>query len=229
MMEPDACDSDNEQNLSIFARKFQITSIASNPSRWNKEWEKALITLSASADVYPIMSQIWQKDRWDASDLSKMAQSLKDRVPKFHKCAVDLWNDVGRRDGHFVSAWLLLDEGERKRHLMNALTGACEKVSYTQDARALCPEITVSAMLKQRGRAFTDFVGDFIEGAESVEAGITYCLPSEWWNKAVDIQDPWPEEVQFAYELLTVQRNEFIGEFNGACASFGASLTDLLE
>jgi len=202
---------DDAQDSSFFARKFKIPNIASDPSRWNKEWEKALATLSSSEDVYPMMSDIWKQDRWDVSELSKTTQGLNDQVHKLQGILVELWDKM-EEDGHFVSAWLLLDEGERKRHLMNGLKEACEHASWAQDARALCPEITLSSMLKQRGRAFTDFVSDYSKAAKKVDAGTLYFLPSEWWQKAVDMPEPWSEEVQSTYAILTLQRNEFISE-----------------
>jgi hypothetical protein len=139
---------------SLFAKKLEIPSIKANPARWNKGWEKALHTLSSN-DVYATISKPW--GTLDASQISEMSQLYNDEVCRIQGLAAEAWRDIEQK-GHFDSAWLLLDEGERRRHLMNGLTKTCMDEKWFQDVRAMCPDITISSMLKQKGRAFIDFI-----------------------------------------------------------------------
>jgi hypothetical protein len=70
----------------------------------------------------------------------------------------------------------------------------------------MCPEITITSMLKQNGKAFLEFVDVYLMGKKNAIDGNPYFLPSEWWN----MKEASSEE--FISALLTVQRNEFISE-----------------
>jgi hypothetical protein len=122
--------------------------------------------------------------------------------------------------GGIVTTWLLLDEAERKRHLFNGIKETCEHVSLHYDGRALCPEITTTAMLKQNGRAFTDFARNFVKATKEAGADDLYPPPSKWWSSAVSMPEPWPEDIQFVYTQLSRQRNEFIGAQTHPLLSF---------
>ena len=128
------------------------------------------------------------------------------------------------KEGHFMTVWMLLDDAERKRHLLNGLKEACDQASLRQDGRALCPEITTRAMLKQNGMPFVEFVRNLAKGIrEGGGEGRVYTLPSEWWQSAVTMPEPWSDEVKFAFKQLSLQRNEFIGE----CTLFLSTLVML--
>jgi hypothetical protein len=101
-----------------------------------------------------------------------------------------------------------LDEKERKRHLLKGFQEGYERVSFHYDSRALCPEITVRALLKRRGAVFTDLVGTVCEGKKEAGKGNVYLHPSEWWDQAKNVSDP---NVEGTFSLLTLLRNEFIG------------------
>jgi hypothetical protein len=205
----------DNNHISIWATKFKIPSFESDPWRWNKKWDKVLRTLS-SREVYPAMGHMYKKDAWDASELLKHSRKLKDKVCETQNVLVRAWNEM-EKTKQFVTAWLLLEEGERKRHLLKGMEEACQHASLRQDSRALCPEITISSMLKQNGRAFVDFINAFrTEGKKDLRGG-TYSLPSEWWDKAVeDVPQSVSDKLaQSTFALLTLQRNEFICESIG--------------
>ena len=89
---------------------------------------------------------------------------------------------------------------------------ASQNVFFAQDCRALCPEITISSILKQRGRAFVDFISAYRKGKKDLDA--SYSLPNEWWEKAAE---DTPQSVSGRFEestltLLTLERDEFICE-----------------
>jgi hypothetical protein len=157
------------------------------------------------------MGQMYRKDAWDPVKLSQHSRKLKDEVLRIQTCAVELWEKMLQK-GHFVTAWLLLEEGERKRHLLKGMEEACQNSSWHQDARALCPDIRIHPMLKQRGRAFTDFLNAYKEGKKGVGHRALYFVTSEWWEKAEqDIpQSLLGKFVESTFALMTLHRNEFI-------------------
>ena len=200
---------DRTEGFSIFAKKFNIPTVASNLTLWDKEWEKVLPKLSASNDVYAVMSLAWNRKELEAvisgEDTGAKARQLQE-------VAMDLWDKMEESSGHFLPAWVLLEERERKRHLLHGLKDACKSAFWGADSRALCPEIATGSMLKQRGRAFYDFVDSYVKGIKDVGAGNLYLLPSDWWRQAVETTEPLSEDVKFAFAQLTIQRTEFIGE-----------------
>ena len=176
---------DDEADYSLWALRFKLPSIESDPLRWNKEWEKKLRTLSSSEDVYPMMSQMYMKGKWEPEALSDHSRKLEAKVCSSQDTIAKSWGQLEERE-HFITAWLLLGEEERKRHLLKGMEGACRTASWGQDARALCPEITISSMLKDKGRAFLDFVRAYMKGKKEASEDTPYILPSEWWNKAAE-------------------------------------------
>jgi hypothetical protein len=192
-----------------------ISSRNTDPARWNKDWEKFLQTIVAS-DVYATMGGMFRKGSKEPSVLLDFTQRLKAQVCLFQNALAKLWDEMEKTDSdHFETAWLLLDEKERKRHLMNGLEKVCKDGMFMEDNRALCPEITISSMLKLNGQAFIDFIRSLTAGIKGAGADDAYFLPSEWWDKAVD---DLPPSLSEKFEpstpmLLTLMRNEFISEF----------------
>ena len=145
----------------------------------------------------------------EASDrLYKSTRHIQDIVAQFE-------TQLDESDA-FVIAWLLLDEAERKRHLFQGMKETCLDVSSHYDGRALCPEITTTAMLKQNGKAFIDFSRDLVNASKETGPDNVYLLPSEWWSSAVSMPEPWPEDIKFVFTQLSLQRNEFIGMHTNA-------------
>jgi hypothetical protein len=196
---------------SFWANQFRITSFKSDPWRWNKEWEKVLHTLP-SRDVYITMGRTYKKDSLPPTEISTHTQDLRDGVRETQNKMIGLHELAQKVD--FTTAWLLLEEAERKRHLLKGMEETCEHVGFGQDSRALCPEITISSMLKQRGRAFVDFYRTFKKGKDDVGEDTAFLLSSEWWEKAVEgvpqsVLDKFAEPT---FALLTLHRNYFICE-----------------
>ena len=207
----DGDDDDDDDDWSIWAQKFKITSIKSDPWRWNKDWEKVLHSLS-SRDVYPMMGGMYLKASWDPADLTQHAEGLEERVGRFQSTIlVKVWDSM-QESRHFVTAWPLLEEAERKRHLLNGMKEACQSAFLREDTRSLCPEITVSSMLIQRGQAFVHFIDAFTKGKKELGDATPYCFPSEWWDKTLDDvpQSVLEKFVEPTFTLLTLHRNYFI-------------------
>jgi hypothetical protein len=110
----------------------------------------------------PMMGEMYKKSWWPAAKLEAHAQRLKGNVCEMQNGLSKLWDVL--QENHIVTAWLLLAESERQRHLLKGLEGACQHASWRQDARALCPEITISFMLMRRGQAFIDFIDAYKKG-----------------------------------------------------------------
>lgn len=218
----------DDDDISVWARKLELISFKDNPWRWNKEWEKALHSLSSSKDVYPVMSQFYSKDLWNSTDFSQHCEHLKGRVCEVQNIVVKLWDNVQEGE-RFVTAWFLLDEGERKRHLLKGMEEACQRAPLSQDSRALCPEVTISSMASQRGRAFVDFISAYSQGKKDVGENSTYSHPSDWWEKAADeIPQSLSDELQeHTFTLLTLHRNDFICEL--MMLMLDADISDLLS
>jgi hypothetical protein len=160
-------DDDGFPFKSFWADKFKIPNFKRDPWRWNKEWENILRTLSSSKDVYPKMATLYRKDRWDSTELAEHLTSLKNVVCGIQNMLPQV--DEMDADEHFVTAWQLLEEEEGKRHLLKELERACRHESWGQDSRVLCPEITITSLLKQRGLAFIDLINIYKTGKKDVD------------------------------------------------------------
>lgn len=192
-------------DLGIFAEQFEITSVKTDPARWNKDWEKGLRSLSGQ-DVYSAFRDRVQ-DFFGENDSSVLCEELTRRALKYQKVTREMW-DVMMTD--FRTAWALVEEKERKKHLMKGLQAACEFAVLGEDSRALCPEISVNSMLKDRGKGFVDFISNFHRNLKEADVEALYTLPSQWWAGALDASDPTANT--HISQLLTVERNEFLGE-----------------
>jgi hypothetical protein len=206
--------SEHINDTSFWARKFKITSFKIDPARWNKDWERALHTLRLSSrDVYTNMVQRVNIGPRGLDTTLLLTRFLVCRLQE--KLSVVCWGGFdSRHQEYFRTAWLLLDEKERKRHLLKGLVEACKHSIGGQDLRAICPEITVSSMLTLKGRPFTDLLDACCMGKKGVGQDNTYFHPSEWWNKAKnDLSQSLSERFDPSlFLLMTLRRNEFICE-----------------
>ena len=140
-----------------------------------------------------------------------MSDSLRKRICRDQVVVVQ-FEECLEESGVSATMWMLASESERKRHLFHGMKETCHFASLHNDGRALCPEITTTAMLKENGKAFVDFARSFVKATKAaVGTGDMYMLPSEWWSSAVNMPEPRPEDVQFIFTQLSFQRNEFIG------------------
>ncbi|EGO05432.1 hypothetical protein SERLA73DRAFT_69044 [Serpula lacrymans var. lacrymans S7.3] len=200
---------DTKNVKSIWRLHLKITDIKKDRLRWNKEWEKALKSLESS-DVYRVMSSAWKTVGARERALLETTRAM---VLKVQTGAATVTGDIMERDD-FKNIWFLLEESERKRHILEGLQGACNHAAWGEDSRALCPELTASALLKARGQEFLDLLAQFLQAKKSSKPSAPFSIPSTWWDHAIDnAPQPLPERDEFAYECLTLIRNEFIGRF----------------
>jgi hypothetical protein len=215
----DMAAADKDANdYSVFSQKFDITSMKTDLIRWNGDWDKVSRTLSAK-DAFAILDSMWNRGGLDTSAITSSAEALKDRVCHVQKLVAKLWDDM-ENDEHFVTAWLLLKETGRQDHLLKGLEEACKAASFSQDLRAMCPEIKISSMLKGKGKAYTNFISNYAKGKKAAGDDNIYYLPSKWWEleKAVDASELPSQRIESTFNLLTIQRNEFIcRSFNTFC------------
>jgi len=197
-------DSPTPSDDSLFCRKYNLPSLKGNLADWDSAWEKTLLTLSASDDVYPIvyaaLKRLQSRGGFDGHYKA---------VCKFQKALVDLMEEC---ETIFSSVWKFVDEEERKKHLLKGMKTACESASFSQDSRAMCPEITTTAMLERQGMVFINFARNLSKAIKEQDAEKVYMLPSDWWMSAVKLPQPWSEDVLFMFTQLSAVRNEFIGD-----------------
>lgn len=158
-----------------------------------------------SKDVHATFSPVWQPSeyRW-GRNLQADERNEGNGTRASEVCR----KKVGEleKDGRFLAAWMMIDQAERERHLLNGLKGACEKCIYGQDGRAMCPEITLPTMLEGSGRDFIRFLIKYMAGIRNSGDEDVYFLPNEWWEKVID--QPGVDFETFAHN--TVQSNIFI-------------------
>jgi hypothetical protein len=157
-----------------------------------------------------MMSMFWTGDEIEAhrAMFAEASDGLYKSICRFQKVLVQFEKHLGESDA-FVIAWLLLDEAERKRHLFKGMKETCLHVSSHYDGRALCREIT-TAMLKQDGKALTDFARNFVNATKEAGPNNMHLLPSEWWSSTVSMPEPWPEDIKFVFTQLSLQEIWFV-------------------
>lgn len=116
-----------------------------------------LVRTSSSEDVYPTLSQIWNRGRLELDERSELAHKLEARLCDLQESLVKLWSPL-ESAGHFITAWLILGEVERKRHVLKGIEEAYDYASQGKGLPALSPEITLKLILKEQGEAFKGFI-----------------------------------------------------------------------
>ena len=192
---------------SHLVRRFNIPSM-DDISKWDQSWGQVLGGFSTSEDIFAILKDTWKPDQQGSSALSDLPERIRKRVLRSQAMASKLLYELDLRD--FSLAYGLMKDEQIKEHYFNGLKEACAQSSLQEDARALCPEITTSLVSKRL--AFKFFLGSFRCGVALAGEGNLAILHSDWWNAAVKMPEPWPEDVRFAFAQLTLQRNEFISE-----------------
>jgi hypothetical protein len=196
--------SRDKHNVSVFSLNYNIPNFKSDPWGWETTWEKLLQTLSPVDDVYPIAKQILGLDCWTPSLFAETSQESFIAVRERQEMVVYVWGQL-KKQGHFQEAWLLLDEKERMRHILNGLEGMCESSLFAYNSRAFCPEITVRSMLKRRGVAFIDFLTNYCKGKTDEGTGNVYLLQNEWWQQILNVSDD--PNIETTFSFLTLERN----------------------
>lgn len=215
MVNTDNAPTQPEDEIASFyyARTFDVTNIKTDITRWNKDWEKVLKKL-ASKDVYSTLGVMWRpRGDWNEEKMASEVRTIEDTTRRVQQAFAKTWDTLEEK-GHFVTPWLLLNEDERKRHLLSGLEDACRKASWSQDARAMCPDITLRALLKFKGNAFIEFAAKYREGIRGLTAGSVYLVPNHWWQETIDTSEASVPGANTRFARLTTQRNEFICKFS---------------
>jgi len=186
---------------------FNIPSAASNISEWDSAWERLLPTLSVF-EVFRVVGPKWLLNSYRDLDRCKAFLRSEELVAK-------LWDELtgkGKKKTLFVHVWLLAREEDRRRHVLRGISEACGYAVLGQDARALCPEITTSALLKHGGWGFVQLAHLCAEGVKKVGVGTGLTvLWSDWWAGAVrsHLRSPTGETVRI-HPSLSIERELFI-------------------
>ncbi|KZP18358.1 hypothetical protein FIBSPDRAFT_745471 [Athelia psychrophila] len=193
----------------LWQDQFPVASMLADPIRWDSDWTKVLRKLSAK-DVYDKLS-IFEKRQIPA------LKDVSDRMHGIQKAMMVPW-DEDFEQGEFQNLrmlWLLLEDKERQKHLLHGLIEASRRCTILQNARALCPEITISSMTKTNGRAFIDFMVAYHENLKASSPDAPFLSHSEWWSKALPDTENTSlgERAKFMYDIFTIQREGFIAQF----------------
>ena len=129
----------------------------------------------SAKDVYAVLGSLWLKPEY-------VVEAFKARILKLQNFLAKLWTDMEEGE-HFITAWLLLGERDRRTHILKGLEEACKGSSLGMDARAMCPDIKISSMLKRKGQAYIDFISSFTKGKNAASENDIYRIPSQWWER----------------------------------------------
>lgn len=178
---------------SMWAEEYNITPFRTDAAHWHKDWEKLLPTLSASRDVFPTMRQFFRRpSSWTEEETFARLEAMSSEVAASQERLLGVWPRL-IDDGEFVTAWYLLEEKHRRRHVSNGIEEICQ-YPFGQDSRSLCPEVSFTFMLEQKGRVFVDFLNAFTLGKEKAGEGKPYFVPSTWWDEAAELSDSEEKE-----------------------------------
>ncbi|RDB20658.1 hypothetical protein Hypma_012229 [Hypsizygus marmoreus] len=175
---------------------FDPLLIETDSTRWNKEWEKALRSLAAGPpkeifDLFgDVLGRLFAQHTNPDVEPVHWLQTQKDDVRKFQKITTDMYNMLDEK-GHFRTAWILLDEKERQRHIQNGLREACDL---------------------DKGRAFFAFIDDYRKNITNAAPEI-YIVQSAWWETVANSCGPLTESAETIVSSITLSRNEFIAAF----------------
>jgi hypothetical protein len=196
-------DSEGEvPDYSLWGDEYNMEAFKADPDRWNKDWKKSRRARTA-AEVFTFMAKIHKG----------LVLMLTGYMVGMQEVLVQPWASVHDLDGHFITTWLLLNEKERKRHLIKGFEDCFPHVVGRQDARCLGPEITTTALLKQNGKTFIELLEDYVNGKTEVGERNPYIYTSDWWDKR---WRAWRTHYWMGHmkipTRLSLYRNDFIGE-----------------
>ncbi|KIJ60381.1 hypothetical protein HYDPIDRAFT_32346 [Hydnomerulius pinastri MD-312] len=211
---------------SFWAAKLGIPSFKENRVKWNSDWEKALNSFGNASEVIEVTMHGIKALRAPAQErtvsdqqaadssafLAPMTKVVRARQQSAAEC-VKFFLELGMLK--LDTVWLLLEASEQRKYLLQGIQDACGLAfAMGQDLRAFCPEITVSGLAAQRGKAFLDFIHRYHDLYTPAETGKIFAFPNSWWeegaNNAANAVD---SKVKIRFEGATVMTNEFIACF----------------
>ncbi|KAF9459185.1 hypothetical protein BDZ94DRAFT_1057108 [Collybia nuda] len=198
-------------DFSMWGDEFTFEAFKANPARWNKNWERAS-RIHTGSDVFHRMGSVCAPKRPVKESPITM---LTEQLVKMQDLFVKVAEAVEGKEGQGVTAWLLLGQVERTKHLNKGFENSYPVVAARQDARCFAPEITVSALLKRNGQGFLELLKACAKGRRDAGEGKPYFHRSVWWDEALDeVPRSFLETLdEHAYETMTIFRNDFITKF----------------
>lgn len=176
--------------------------------RWDLDWEKVFKILKDPMKVYRLLLQGRPMlGEMDKEAIDTYCAALREAQKTAFVCARCFRAPEFKLD----KLWQLWDDDKRLQHMFAGLEFACESSPLSQDARVLCPEVSISHLLRDRGEAFVDLVRKFITSAgQTPPYALPFPFPDPWWQQlAREFPKPQPE----AYIAMTLIRQEFIANF----------------
>jgi hypothetical protein len=115
-----------------------------------------------------------------------------------------VWDEMDANE-RFATAWQLLEEKERKRHLLKGLERAVSTGRGVRTHVCCVPKLQSPPCSNNEVRRSLIWLILVRLGRESSAGGDSYYLPSEWWAKAMEDAIPSlsVQITEFTCELLT--------------------------
>ncbi|KIJ60380.1 hypothetical protein HYDPIDRAFT_32345 [Hydnomerulius pinastri MD-312] len=218
---------------SFWAAKLGITDINKDRVKWNSDWEKALGAFGRAREVVNEtlkgLNDLYGRDNQSsasvaapapahdqpAADATLLEPYVTILTETQENAARGIREILAMEDGRIDTIWLLLSPSEQKKYLLEGIQLACTRVlTFGQDLRAFCPDITVSKLGAQNGKAFLDLINCYHELYESTEKGKVFFYPNAWFDQAaIDFETSPSPNAQVLYKGVALMRNEFITWF----------------
>ncbi|KAL6304837.1 hypothetical protein BKA93DRAFT_817295 [Sparassis latifolia] len=154
---------------SHWATNAHITDIKQNSTQWNKDREKCIAGIAKASEVFNVLGKLWL--RVPPNKRVRTVHHMQELV--LHRQVPTAGGELKdmMQKGDFDTIWLLLEESERKRHLLAGIEGTC--------GRAFLGNIVA-------GQIFIDFLTAYDEGKHASDPQWPFLFPDEWWEHAVD-------------------------------------------
>ncbi|GBE77591.1 hypothetical protein SCP_0104710 [Sparassis crispa] len=108
---------------SHWATNAHITDIKQNSTQWNKDREKCIAGIAKASEVFNVLGKLWL--RVPPNKRVRTVHHMQELV--LHRQVPTAGGELKdmMQKGDFDTIWLLLEESERKRHLLAGIEGTC--------------------------------------------------------------------------------------------------------
>ncbi|EIW87272.1 hypothetical protein CONPUDRAFT_161853 [Coniophora puteana RWD-64-598 SS2] len=218
-----------DNDRSAWANKvkgFPVANVRVDRAKWVRDWDKGIEKSAGS--VVPVFitalefhSQSYHGKKVERSDYD-MLRRVRLCTDANHQQRAEFLRSVFDNPMFArlpAKDWFMLISAKKRRGILDeAVEQACWFSIFGQDARMLCPEILISAMMRQHGSELFDFYDRYFEAISSkqYEPGKDAMVQTEWWSRASTLVASPPlaqETLTFLYDLYTCFRRDFIDQF----------------
>ncbi|EIW87286.1 hypothetical protein CONPUDRAFT_161860 [Coniophora puteana RWD-64-598 SS2] len=219
-----------DHRFSAWANKrsgFPVIDIRADRAKWVRDWDKGIGKIASSAQTvfretaltHNIMQIHLGIKQPDIDWLSRIQTINAANHTLYSESVRDTWrNPRLLQISYSPRDWFSLIDAEKRFQIVcDALEKVCWNTILGQDARMLCPEITGTALLKQRGEGLFGFIDHYIDITFSIEEAQRDSLThNAWWISAAQLESNSPishETAAHLYKFYTEVRRDFFNRF----------------